>query len=166
MTGHHHEHSAHDTGHHSHDDHDRHDDHASATGLRARLRHLVTPHSHDPALAMDRELETSRRGMRALLVSFLGLMVTALLQLIVFAVTGSIALLVDTIHNFADALTALPIAVAFTLGRRAATRRYTYTSAGPRTSRASWWSCSSPPQRRWRPMKPSVGSPTPTWWTT
>jgi len=129
MTGHHHEHSAHDTGHHSHDDHDRHDDHddhASATGLRARLRHLVTPHSHDPALAMDRELETSRRGMRALLVSFLGLMVTALLQLVVFAVTGSIALLVDTIHNFADALTALPLAVAFTLGRRAATRRYTY----------------------------------------
>jgi cation diffusion facilitator family transporter len=53
-------------------------------------------------------------------------MVTALLQLAVVAVSGSVALLVDTIHNFADALTALPIAVAFTLGRRPPTRRYTY----------------------------------------
>lgn len=103
-----------------------HHEHPPATGLRARLRHLVTRHSHDATLAMDRELETSRQGMRALLVSFLALMVTALVQLAVFAFTGSIALLVDTIHNFADALTALPIAVAFTLGRRAATRRYTY----------------------------------------
>ena len=95
-------------------------------GLLDRVRHLVAPHSHDAAVAIDNELESSRRGMRALLLSFLALMVTALLQLAVFAVSGSIALLVDTIHNFADALTALPIAVAFTVGRRAATRRYTY----------------------------------------
>jgi len=94
--------------------------------LLGRLRHLVTPHSHDAAVAVDNELEASRRGMRALLLSFLALLVTALLQLAVFAVSGSVALLVDTIHNFADALTALPIAVAFTVGRRAATRRYTY----------------------------------------
>ena len=120
------DHDAHD---HDHDgDHDPHHDHdhAPATGILGRLRHLVTPHSHDAAVAMDSELESSRRGMRALLLSFLALMVTALLQLVVYAFSGSVALLVDTIHNFADALTALPIAVAFTLGRRAATRRYTY----------------------------------------
>jgi cation diffusion facilitator family transporter len=41
-------------------------------------------------------------------------------------VTGSVALLADTVHNFSDALTALPLWIAFVLGRRAATRRYTY----------------------------------------
>lgn len=110
-----HDHGPDDRGHDGHDG-----------GLLDRLRHLVAPHSHDAAVAMDSELEASQRGMRALLLSFLALMVTALLQLAVFAVSGSVALLVDTIHNFADALTALPIAVAFTVGRRAATRRYTY----------------------------------------
>jgi cation diffusion facilitator family transporter len=47
-------------------------------------------------------------------------------QLALVLVTGSVALLGDTIHNFADALTALPLGIAFLLGRRAATRRYTY----------------------------------------
>jgi Co/Zn/Cd efflux system component len=94
--------------------------------LVGRLRHLVSPHSHDAAVAMDSELETSRRGIRALLLSFVALTITAALQALVFLVSGSVALLVDTIHNLADALTAVPIAVAFTLGRRAATRRYTY----------------------------------------
>jgi len=75
---------------------------------------------------MDSELETSRKGMRALLISFGALMLTAVLQAVLVAFTGSIALLSDTIHNFADALTAVPIAIAFTLGRRATNRRYTY----------------------------------------
>jgi len=110
---------------HAHGGPDGHD-HDSPGGLVGRLKHLVAPHSHDAAVAMDSELESSRRGMRALLLSFLALMVTALLQLVVYAFSGSVALLVDTFHNFADALTALPIAVAFTVGRRAATRRYTY----------------------------------------
>jgi cation diffusion facilitator family transporter len=64
--------------------------------------------------------------MRALLRSFALLMLTASVQFVVVLVSGSVALLGDTIHNFSDALTALPIAVAFTLGRRAANRRYTY----------------------------------------
>lgn len=97
-----------------------------AAALLARIRHLATPHSHDTALAVDNELEASRAGMRALFWSFVGLLVTAALQALVFLVSGSVALLVDTIHNGADALTALPIAVAFTVGRRAASRRYTY----------------------------------------
>jgi cation diffusion facilitator family transporter len=106
-------------------EHDHDHEHADS-GLLGRLRHLVAPHSHDAAVAMDSELETSRRGMRALLLSFLGLTATAGLQALVYLVSGSVALLVDTIHNVADALTAVPIAVAFTVGRRAANRRYTY----------------------------------------
>lgn len=107
-------------------EHHGHGRHGHRSGPWGRLRELVSPHSHDASVAMDAELETSRRGMRALLVSFAALSVTALLQLVVVVLSGSVALLVDTIHNFADALTALPIAIAFTVGRRAATRRYTY----------------------------------------
>jgi divalent metal cation (Fe/Co/Zn/Cd) transporter len=54
------------------------------------------------------------------------LFITAFAQLVGVLVSGSVALLGDTIHNFADALTALPIGIAFLLGRRVATRRYTY----------------------------------------
>ncbi|MEU5262019.1 cation diffusion facilitator family transporter [Amycolatopsis sp. NPDC021455] len=84
------------------------------------------PHSHDSADRVDHALETSRRGVRALVWSFAALFVTALAQLALVLVTGSVALLGDTIHNFADALTAVPLGIAFLLGRRAATRRYTY----------------------------------------
>ncbi|WP_410610959.1 cation diffusion facilitator family transporter [Amycolatopsis sp. lyj-109] len=84
------------------------------------------PHSHDSADRVDHALETSRRGVRALVWSFAALSVTAVAQLVLVLVTGSVALLGDTVHNFADALTAVPLGVAFLLGRRAATRRYTY----------------------------------------
>jgi cation diffusion facilitator family transporter len=96
---------------------------ASAWG---HLRHAVTPHSHDSADRLDTALETSKRGTRTLIRSFAALFVTAVAQLVIVAFTGSVALLGDTIHNFADAMTALPIGIAFMLGRRAATRRYTY----------------------------------------
>lgn len=64
--------------------------------------------------------------MRALWVSLAVLGVTALAQAAVVAVSGSVALLGDTVHNAADALTAVPLGIAFVLGRRAATRRFTY----------------------------------------
>jgi cation diffusion facilitator family transporter len=99
--------------------------HGEHRGLSA-LRHLITPHSHDSADRVDTALETSKRGIRALIWSFAALFVTAVAQLALVLVTGSVALLGDTIHNFADALTALPLGIAFLLGRRAATRRYTY----------------------------------------
>jgi cation diffusion facilitator family transporter len=86
----------------------------------------MAPHSHDAADSVDSALETSARGTRALLVSLGVLGITALLQALVFAYTGSVALLGDTLHNVADALTAVPLAIAFSLGRRPATRRYTY----------------------------------------
>lgn len=101
-------------------------DHGHGTGVRAWLGELFAPHSHDAANSMDTALETSRKGIRALKISFSALMATAIAQAVIVALSGSVALLSDTIHNFSDALTAIPIAIAFTVGRRAATRRYTY----------------------------------------
>ena len=64
--------------------------------------------------------------MHAVRVSFVALMVTALVQVAIVVLTGSVGLLADTIHNFADALTAVPLFVAFRLSRRPSNRRYTY----------------------------------------
>jgi cation diffusion facilitator family transporter len=90
------------------------------------LRQIFRPHSHDAADATDAALEASAQGIRTLKISLVALAGTAALQAVVVAFSGSVALLADTIHNFADALTAVPLWVAFALGRRAASRRYTY----------------------------------------
>ena len=58
--------------------------------------------------------------------SFVGLFVTASIQLVVVFLSGSVALLADTIHNFGDAATALPLSIAFLFAKRPATRRFTY----------------------------------------
>lgn len=71
-------------------------------------------------------METSRDGMRALWISLAVLGVTAIVQAIVVVMSGSVALLSDTLHNVADALTAVPVGIAFWLGRRPANRRFTY----------------------------------------
>lgn len=95
-----------------------------ASGTVDWSRRLVHPHRHDHAEAVG--IGTSREGTRALAVSLAGLGITAILQVVVFAISGSVALLADTIHNFSDALTALPLGLAFWLSRRSPTRRYTY----------------------------------------
>jgi cation diffusion facilitator family transporter len=69
---------------------------------------------------------TSARGIWAIKISFIGLMITALLQVVIVYFSSSVALLADTIHNFGDAATAVPLWIAFTLSRRPKTRRYTY----------------------------------------
>ena len=71
-------------------------------------------------------LESSRRAARAVDLARWSWAPPPLLQAVVVAMSGSVALLGDTLHNVADALTAVPLGVAFLLGRRAATRRYTY----------------------------------------
>ena len=91
-----------------------------------RLVHAVRPHSHDTVDKIDDAMTANREGMRALWISLAGLGVTAVLQAIVVVLSGSVALLGDTLHNVADALTAVPLGIAFLLARRAATRRYTY----------------------------------------
>jgi cation diffusion facilitator family transporter len=100
--------------------------HAEQPRLTLRLRHLIAPHSHDLADKVDNALETSTEGVHAVKISLAALGVTAAAQAVVVAVTGSVALLGDTLHNVADALTAVPLGIAFVIGRRAATRRYTY----------------------------------------
>ncbi len=75
---------------------------------------------------MDTALEASERGMRAVKISFVALMATSVVQVTIIVATGSVALLADTIHNFSDALTAVPLFIAFRLSRRPPNRRYTY----------------------------------------
>jgi len=84
------------------------------------------PHSHDVSDSMDSALESSSRGLRTLAISLVVLLVTGVLQGVIAASSGSVALLADTVHNFADALTAIPLGFAFWLSRRPATRRFPY----------------------------------------
>ena len=98
---------------------------AGASPWWRALGSVVLPHHHG-AHGSDRALESTAAGMRAVGISLAGLGVTAAVQLAVALVSHSSALLADTIHNFADALTAVPLAIAFRLGRRPATRRYTF----------------------------------------
>jgi cation diffusion facilitator family transporter len=95
-------------------------------GLRHALAGLLRPHGHEATDKIDAAMEASAEGMRTLWISLAVLGVTAAVQAAVTVASGSVALLGDTVHNAADALTALPLAVAFLLGRRVATRRFTY----------------------------------------
>jgi cation diffusion facilitator family transporter len=83
-------------------------------------------HSHDHTHAVDHALRDSAAGIRAVKVSLVVLGVTAVAQLVIVALSGSVALFADTVHNFSDALTAVPLWIAFSMSRRGATRRYTY----------------------------------------
>ena len=113
----------HDHGHHDHDEHD---------GSRwARVGHRVAEafgagHSHDAADSVDDALEATDAGRRALWLGLAGLLATAAVQTLVVIASGSVALLGDTMHNLADALTAVPLLIAFRLARRPATTRYPY----------------------------------------
>ncbi len=108
---------------HGHDHgHDHGDDHHHDGFLRS----LFSRHHHDAAGSIDSALEASGRGVRALWVSLVGLLATALVQLVVALASGSVALLNDTFHNFADAFTALPLWLAFSLGRRMPSARYPF----------------------------------------
>jgi cation diffusion facilitator family transporter len=84
-------------------------------------------HGHDHAHGVvDPAIATNDRGLWAIKWSFVGLTVTAALQLVVVLVSGSVALLADTIHNFADAATAIPLAVAFWFARKQPSRRFSF----------------------------------------
>jgi cation diffusion facilitator family transporter len=96
--------------------------HDHGHGVQARS-HDGHSHSHT---AVDRAMEDSAEGVRALKLSLLGLGATAAIQAVVAVASGSVALLSDTLHNLADALTALPLWLAFNLGRRPPSRRFTH----------------------------------------
>ena len=98
--------------------------------LKEEVTHFIpflgSEHTHEHAESIDDALESSAEGIRALKISLVGLMLTALLQAAIVFVSGSVALLADTIHNFGDALTSVPLWIAFALSRKAANRSYTY----------------------------------------
>jgi cation diffusion facilitator family transporter len=123
-----HRHDGHGHGEHGHDhtDHGEHGHSPDHGGWLSAITHFFKPHSHDAADSIDDALEGSAEGIRAVKISLLGLGITAMLQLVIVFFSGSVSLFADTIHNFADASTAIPLWLAFSLGRRAANRRYTY----------------------------------------
>src|SRR5450755_3890093 len=95
-------------------------------GPWARVKHAFGLHSHSHGNGGDEVLQSSAEGMRTLWISLAGLGATALGQAVVVALSGSVALLGDALHNSADALTAVPLGLAFMLSRRRPNRRYTY----------------------------------------
>lgn len=90
------------------------------------IKEIFAPHSHDAADSVDDTLESTAAGIRTVKISLLVLGLTALIQIVIVVMSGSVALAADTIHNFADALTVVPLWIAFALGAKPATRRYTY----------------------------------------
>jgi len=119
-----HHHQGHGHGHGHGHDHVQRRDHGHGHGRRPA--HLLRPHSHEAVDKVDSALESSSEGLRTLWISLLVLGLTAAVQGVIVVLSGSVALLGDTVHNLADALTAVPLGLAFLLGRRAADRRYTY----------------------------------------
>ena len=83
------------------------------------------PHGHTHG-TIDPSILTTGKGIWALKWSFIGLFITAILQAVVVWYTGSVALLADTIHNFSDATTAIPLWIAFAIGLWKPTKRFTY----------------------------------------
>jgi cation diffusion facilitator family transporter len=101
----HHHHHEHD---HAHSDHGPHAEHG---------------HSHG---VVDPSIATTAEGLWALKWSFVVLMATALLQAAIVFVSGSVGLLADTIHNFGDAATAIPLGIAFLFARKRPNKRFTF----------------------------------------
>ncbi len=86
-------------------------------------RYNTNVHTHG---VIDPSVFTTQRGIWAIKWSFFGLLVTAFFQAIIVFLSGSVALLADTIHNIGDAATAVPLWIAFTLARRKPSNRFTY----------------------------------------
>lgn len=107
-------HGGHAQGHHGRD------------GRWRRVLGWLRPHTHDVTDQIDPALERSREGIAATKLTLAVLLATSALQLAVAIVSGSVALLADMVHNVADALTSVPLWIAFVLGRRLPNRRYPY----------------------------------------
>ncbi len=87
------------------------------------------PHSHGHSHThgtVDPSILATSKGLWAVKWAFIGLMITAVLQIFVVFMSGSVALLADTIHNFGDASTAIPLALAFSLARRKPSKSFSY----------------------------------------
>lgn len=82
-------------------------------------------HGHSHGL-IDRSITRSRDGLKTVGISLGVLLVTSILQGVIFVATGSVALLADLIHNFGDALTAIPLGIAFFMRSFVAEKRAGY----------------------------------------
>jgi cation diffusion facilitator family transporter len=112
---HHHHHHGPGKGHHHH----------SRSGVIGWFQNLYL-HSHDIHEKVDDAMETHERGIWAIKISLLILGATALFQIVIFYFSRSTGLLADTIHNFGDAATSVPLWIAFALMRRVQSRQFTY----------------------------------------
>lgn len=119
--GHTHDHG-HDHGHGSGHTHD----HPHPSGFWASIRHTLTPHSHDSAEQILSAEESTNQGIRTAWISLIGMAATAIAQMVIVWLSGSLALLADTIHNLGHLATTIPLIMAFRLGRRAPTRQYPF----------------------------------------
>jgi cation diffusion facilitator family transporter len=100
-------------------------DHALADAAHGHAHAHDHGHGHTHG-AIAPEIASSDRGLWAVQWSFVGLMITAIAQAIVFALSGSVALMADLIHNVGDAMTSVPLAVAFLLARARPSPRFAY----------------------------------------
>jgi len=87
--------------------------------------HTTDEHGHTHG-TIDATLFSTQKGLRAVMNSSIILFVGSLFQLIVVILSGSVSLLSDTIHNFGDGATAIPLSVAFILGQKKPTARFNY----------------------------------------
>lgn len=95
-------------------------------GFLATVFHLHG-HSHeDESLSASDPALATEKGIRTVWLAFVALGATTIIQMVIVAMSGSVALLADTVHNIGDSLNSIPLLIAFSLARRAATRRYTY----------------------------------------
>ncbi len=110
----------------THESHDEpHEPHAEKHGDHGEHDDASGGHGHTHG-AIDPSITTTERGLWAVKWSFIGLSITTLIQIFIFYYSGSIALLADAIHNMGDAGTAIPLGIAFILGKRKPSKRFTY----------------------------------------
>lgn len=109
-----------------HEHHPGHHDHPHDRGWWDKVRHVVVPHPHDAHDAIQSADEASGHGIRAAWIGLAGMMTTAVAQVAIVAISGSMALLADTVHNLGHAATTIPLILAFRLGRRPADQQYSY----------------------------------------
>lgn len=114
-----------DAGRHDHGEHE-HEAHGHKSTWLARVKHAVVPHAHDANEAIQTAEESAKDGIRTAWIGLAGMMATAAVQVFIVAISGSIALLADTIHSLGHAATTIPLIIAFRLGRRAPTAKYPY----------------------------------------
>ncbi len=121
---------SHPPGHHHGHHHHHHDHHHSGNILVKLAQALHLPgfthdHSHSD-LAGDAAFLDNQLAIRTVWIALVALGLTTALQVFIYAASGSVALLADTVHNLGDALNSIPLLIAFYFARRAANRRYTY----------------------------------------